>query len=76
MLVTGRPIWVMDEPTVSLDTRSVTMFADAVRAHLGQGGSALIATHIDLGLAEAEVLDVGPFKARLPALDDFDEGFL
>ncbi|MEX5578894.1 heme ABC exporter ATP-binding protein CcmA [Pseudophaeobacter sp. A-200-2] len=76
MLVTGRPIWVMDEPTVSLDTRSVTMFADAVRAHLGRGGSALIATHIDLGLAVAEVLDVGPFKARLPALDDFDEGFL
>lgn len=76
MLVTGRPIWVMDEPTVSLDTRSVTMFADAVRAHLGQGGSALIATHIDLGLDEAEVLDAGGFKARLPALDDFDEGFL
>ncbi|MEL0438718.1 heme ABC exporter ATP-binding protein CcmA [Phycobacter sp. K97] len=76
MLVTGRPIWVMDEPTVSLDTRAVAMFADAVRAHLGQGGSALIATHIDLGLDEAEVLDVGAYKAALPALDDFDEGFL
>ncbi|MDE4132038.1 heme ABC exporter ATP-binding protein CcmA [Phaeobacter sp. QD34_3] len=76
MLVTGRPIWIMDEPTVSLDTGAVAMFADAVRAHLGQGGSALIATHIDLGLDEAEVLDVGVFKARLPALDDFDEGFL
>lgn len=76
MLVTGRPIWVMDEPTVSLDTRAVAMFADAVRAHLGQGGSALIATHIDLGLEEAEVLDAGAYKARLPALDDFDAGFL
>lgn len=76
MLVTGRPIWVMDEPTVSLDTRAVAMFADAVRAHLGQGGSALIATHIDLGLDDAEVLDVGAYKAALPALDDFDEGFL
>lgn len=76
MLVTGRPIWVMDEPTVSLDTRAVAMFADAVRAHLGQGGSALIATHIDLGLSEADVLDAGAFKAALPALDDFDEGFL
>jgi len=75
MLVTGRPIWIMDEPTVSLDKTSVAMFADAVRAHLGQGGSALIATHIDLGL-EAEVLDVGPYKAKPLALDDFDGGFL
>ncbi|AZV79087.1 heme ABC exporter ATP-binding protein CcmA [Parasedimentitalea marina] len=75
MLVTGLPIWVLDEPTVSLDVKSVAMFADAVRAHLGQGGSALIATHIDLGL-DSEVLEVGPFKAKLPAIDDFDGGFL
>jgi heme exporter protein A len=75
MLVTGRPVWVMDEPTVSLDKDAVTMFADAVRAHLAGGGSALVATHIDLGL-EAEVLDVGPYKAKPAALDDFDGGFL
>ncbi|WP_170432017.1 heme ABC exporter ATP-binding protein CcmA [Ruegeria arenilitoris] len=75
MLVTGRLIWMLDEPTVSLDKAAVAMFADAVRAHLGQGGSALIATHIDLGL-DGEVLDVGPNKARPKALDDFDGGFL
>ncbi|EEX10395.1 heme ABC exporter, ATP-binding protein CcmA [Ruegeria lacuscaerulensis ITI-1157] len=75
MLVTGRPIWMLDEPTVSLDKTAVAMFADAVRAHLGQGGSALIATHIDLGL-DGEVLDVGPNKARPKALDDLDGGFL
>lgn len=75
MLVTGRPIWMLDEPTVSLDKTAVAMFADAVRTHLGQGGSALIATHIDLGL-DGEVLDVGPNKARPKALDDFDGGFL
>ncbi|AHD00639.1 heme ABC exporter ATP-binding protein CcmA [Leisingera methylohalidivorans] len=75
MLVTGRPIWIMDEPTVSLDKSSVETFADVVRAHLGQGGSALIATHIDLGL-EAEVMDVGPYKAKPHDIDDFDGGFL
>jgi heme exporter protein A len=75
LVVTGRPIWVLDEPTVSLDVNAVAMFADAVRAHLGQGGSALIATHIDLGL-DGDVLDVGPYKAKPPALDDFDGGFL
>lgn len=75
LLVTGRPIWMLDEPTVSLDVSAVTMFADAVRAHLGQGGSALIATHIDLGL-EADLLDVGPFRAVPRDVDDFDGDFL
>lgn len=75
LLVTGRPIWMLDEPTVSLDVSAVAMFADAVRGHLGQGGSALIATHIDLGL-EASLLDVGPYRARPRALDNFDGDFL
>lgn len=61
LLVTGRPIWLLDEPTVSLDAASVGLFADAVRAHVAEGGAALIATHIDLGL-EARVFDVTPFK--------------
>ncbi|MTI03649.1 heme ABC exporter ATP-binding protein CcmA [Roseibium sp. RKSG952] len=75
MLVTGRPIWMLDEPTVSLDREAVALFADTVRTHLGQGGSALIATHIDLGL-EGEVLDVGANKAKPKPIADFDGGFL
>jgi len=55
---------------------AVAMFASAVRAHLAQGGMALLATHIDLGLAEAQVLDVAPFRARSPSPDDFDGAFL
>lgn len=75
LLVTGRPIWMLDEPTVSLDVAAVEMFADAVRAHLAQGGSALIATHIELGL-DADLLEVGPFRAKPRAVDDFDGDFL
>ena len=75
LIVTGRPVWVLDEPTVSLDAASVGLFARAIRAHLGAGGSALMATHIDLGLAEADVLDGAPFKARAQALA-LDEAFL
>jgi heme exporter protein A len=77
LLVTGRPVWVLDEPTVSLDTASVALFADVVRSHLAGGGAALIATHIDLGLAEADVLELGPFRARLHGTDTsgFDAAF-
>jgi len=76
LLVTGRKIWVLDEPTVSLDVEAVAMFASAVRAHLAGGGLAVIATHIDLGLSEVQVLDVGPFKAKPLEHDDFDGAFL
>ncbi len=64
LLVTGRPLWVLDEPTVSLDAASVARFAQVVADHLGQGGAALIATHIDLTLPQARVLDLTPFRAR------------
>lgn len=79
LLVTGRPLWVLDEPTVSLDAASVALFAGVVRGHLAAGGAALIATHIDLGLSEATVLELGPFKARAPQdggnTGAFDEAF-
>jgi len=77
LMVTGRPIWVLDEPTVSLDTASVALFAAAVEVHLKSGGMALIATHIDLGIEQANVLDVTPFIARNDvAMCSNDEAFL
>jgi heme exporter protein A len=76
LMVTGRPIWVLDEPTVSLDIAAVGMFADAVRAHLDGGGMALLATHIDLGI-EAQVLDITGMRAAPDALHGAsDEAFL
>ncbi len=74
LLVTGRKVWLLDEPTVSLDAGSVALFADAVRAHLAGGGLALIATHIDLGF-EARVIDVAGFRATAGARGAFDEAF-
>ena|SRR6056297_490107 len=76
LLVTGRPVWLLDEPTVSLDVDAVAMFAGAVRGHLAGGGAALIATHIDLGLSEARILDLAPYRAAPLAVDDFDGVFL
>jgi heme exporter protein A len=82
LLVTGRRLWLLDEPTVSLDAASVAMFAASVRAHLAAGGAALMATHIDLGLAEAATLDLARFRAKRSApgrgdgfADPFDGAF-
>lgn len=67
LLMTGRWLWLLDEPTVSLDAASVALFAGVVRDHLAGGGAAVIATHIDLGLPEARVLDLAPFRAARQA---------
>ncbi|MEM6578628.1 MAG: heme ABC exporter ATP-binding protein CcmA [Pseudomonadota bacterium] len=75
LLVTGRPVWLLDEPTVSLDAHAVALFAASVRAHLQSGGVAVIATHIDLGLSDARLLDLTPYRASVPSHDAFDEAF-
>ena len=60
--VVGRTLWCLDEPTVSLDAESVRRFAAwLTRSHLGQGGIAVIATHIDLGLDGRE-MDLSAYR--------------
>ncbi len=78
LVLTGRKLWALDEPTVSLDMQAVAQFAGAVTTHLTQGGAAIIATHIDLGLPEAEQLDITPFRATAQTDTDpfLDEALL
>jgi heme exporter protein A len=75
LMVTERPLWVLDEPTVSLDAISVSIFISALESHLANGGMALISTHIDLGL-DAEVLDMTPFKDLAANVETSDQAFL
>lgn len=51
----GRRVWLMDEPTVSLDAESVACLADVARDYLAAGGIIVAATHIDLGLDGAQL---------------------
>ena len=62
--LTGRRVWLLDEPTVSLDAANVALFGRAVAAHLATGGSAILASHIDIGLGDVPGLDVARFAAR------------
>ncbi|UWQ23065.1 heme ABC exporter ATP-binding protein CcmA [Jannaschia sp. W003] len=71
LLVTGRPVWLLDEPTVSLDAEAVILFADVLRGHLASGGSAAVATHVPLGL-EAPALDLAPFAVGREAVREDD----
>ncbi len=59
LTVKRAPVWLLDEPTTALDRRSTALFAAAVSGHLAQGGLALIATHVDLGLDSVDRLEMG-----------------
>jgi heme exporter protein A len=74
LVVAGRRLWLLDEPTVSLDAASVARFADVLRGHLTAGGAAVIATHVDLGL-EGRDLDLRPFRAVRQVADAFGDGW-
>jgi heme exporter protein A len=59
LVATPRPIWLLDEPTVSLDAASVDLLAKRIGAHVEAGGLVLAATHIPLGLATERRLEIG-----------------
>ncbi len=59
LLIAKRPIWLLDEPTVSLDAASGERFAGIVSAHLDSGGIVVAATHVDIGISAALELRLG-----------------
>lgn len=59
LLVSARPIWLLDEPTAALDKQGQELLADLLRDHLGAGGLAVIATHDDIAVDNFAVLTLG-----------------
>ena len=77
LLVSGRSIWLLDEPTVSLDLGSIKQLTRVLNEHLGAGGSTIIATHSALDLKGQEVtIDLGKFAATKTGLSASEEAFL
>jgi heme exporter protein A len=54
-----RPLWLLDEPTVGLDTASQARLASLMGRHLGKGGLIIAATHVALGLQAQAKLELG-----------------
>ena len=68
LLVARRPIWLLDEPTVSLDAASVDLLLSALARHLAGGGLIVAATHVAMPLAGARDLRLGGVPVA-PAVD-------
>lgn len=52
LLVSSRPIWLLDEPSAALDAAGERLLGKLIDAHREEGGIAIIATHHDLPLAD------------------------
>jgi heme exporter protein A len=59
LLAAPRPIWLLDEPSVSLDAASVKMLERLIAEHLRQGGIAVIASHTPLKVKFTRELKLG-----------------
>jgi len=59
LLVSHRPVWLLDEPTAGLDKASEVQFSELMRVHLEDGGMIVAATHLPLGLEGVQALRMG-----------------
>jgi heme exporter protein A len=51
LLVSHRPLWLLDEPSATLDAAGEALLGALIDEHRLEGGAAVIATHHDLPLA-------------------------
>lgn len=59
LLAAPRPIWLLDEPTTSLDTRAQATLSALMAAHRAGGGIVIAATHSPLGLEAVREITLG-----------------
>ena len=59
LAVAAAPLWLLDEPTVTLDSASIASVEGLIAGHRERGGMVVVATHVGLALPGAAVLDLG-----------------
>jgi heme exporter protein A len=58
LIAVKRPIWLLDEPTSTLDAAAQQRVAEFMRSHLSEGGLVLAATHSALGPSNIQELSL------------------
>ncbi|KAI3854594.1 hypothetical protein MKX03_005190 [Papaver bracteatum] len=51
-----RPIWLLDEPSVALDTEGVKLLEHIIAEHRKKGGIVFVATHLPIQIEDAMIL--------------------
>lgn len=72
VIASGTQIWLLDEPTVGLDTTSIAALETALALHRQTGGIVIAATHAPIALPGAGGLNLADFEPDAFADDDLE----
>jgi heme exporter protein A len=64
LLLAERPLWLLDEPAVSLDQDGLNLISGVIETHLVAGGLVVLATHQKLPLSKSANLSLGAPASR------------
>lgn len=70
LLAVPRPIWLLDEPSVGLDSEGVKLLEYIMAEHRRKGGIVFVATHIPIKLEDAMNLQFPPRTPKSKTLLD------
>lgn len=59
LLAARRPVWLLDEPNVSLDENACNVLAGLMARHVAEGGILIVASHVDVGIAFDQTCRLG-----------------
>ncbi|XP_043690620.1 ABC transporter I family member 1 [Telopea speciosissima] len=73
LLAIDRPIWLLDEPSVALDTEGVKLLEYIIAEHRKKGGIVFVATHLPIEIEDPMVLRLPQrFPRRKTMIDLLD----
>ncbi|MEO5938872.1 MAG: heme ABC exporter ATP-binding protein CcmA [Sphingomonas sp.] len=61
LVVSGAPVWLLDEPANGLDAEALGRLEDAIASHRADGGTVVVASHSPIALPDARAIHL-----RLP----------
>lgn len=64
MVISNRPIWILDEPLVGLDQQARADVMSLMQTQLTKGGIIIVASHDPLNVTEAEYLDLSAYRSH------------
>lgn len=74
LLASPADLWLLDEPTVGLDTNGIAMLEALIAAHRDGGGMVILATHQPMQTGgPPETLEIADFLATRQMFDEFGE---
>lgn len=66
LAIAPRPLWLLDEPTVSLDQKSTALMAETARQHVQSGGLLIAISHIPLEIDFDQEINLAPVLEHIP----------